>query len=110
MTNLPLPLPALRAMQKLGGDISKARRRRRMSQASLAERIGISERSVRRLEKGDANTALHVVVRALHLFGELERFNLLLDSSEDVLGLSMMDEQLPRRIRNRRPKMEPGAL
>jgi hypothetical protein len=39
---LPLPLPLLveRALLKLGHDVSLARRRRHISQASLAERVG----------------------------------------------------------------------
>ena len=42
MGNLPLPSPVIRALTKLGRDISLARRRRRMTQESLAERIGAS--------------------------------------------------------------------
>ncbi|MQT50302.1 transcriptional regulator, partial [Pseudomonas helleri] len=38
----PLPLPVERALRKLGSDIELARRRRRISQASLAERMGAS--------------------------------------------------------------------
>jgi transcriptional regulator with XRE-family HTH domain len=110
MSTLPLPLPALRALNKFGEDISKARRRRRMSQIALAERLGVSERSVRRMEQGDPNTAVHTIVRALHVFGELERFSHLLGSSEDVIGLALMDEQLPKRIRARKSAAGPAAL
>ena len=38
----PLPLPVERAIRKLGHDISLARRRRRISQVSLAERMDAS--------------------------------------------------------------------
>ncbi len=47
----PLPLPVERAIQKLGSDISLARRRRHISQASLAERMGASLTTVRRMEE-----------------------------------------------------------
>ena len=46
---LPLPLPASRAIQKLGSDVALARRRRHISQASLAERIGASLNTIKRL-------------------------------------------------------------
>ena len=49
----PIPLPVECAIHKLGSDISLARRRRHISQASLAERMGASLSTVRRMEKGD---------------------------------------------------------
>lgn len=110
MIPLPLPLPVERAIVKLGRDISLARRRRQLTQASLAERIGASLATVRRLEKGDPRIPLHFIARALHVFGELERLNQLLDTGEDVIGLSLMDEQLPQRVRTRKATPLAGAL
>ena len=110
MKTLPLPLPVVRALAKLGRDLSLARRRRHMTQESLAERIGSSLRTVRRLEKGDPHISLQHIARALHVFGELERFNRLLDTTEDTLGLTLMDEQLPQRVRTRKQTGEPGAM
>jgi transcriptional regulator with XRE-family HTH domain len=87
-----------------------ARRRRHMTQESLAERIGSSLRTVRRLEKGDPHISLHHIARTLHVFGEFERFNQLLDTGKDVIGLALMDEQLPRRVRTRKQTKESGAI
>ena len=109
MISLPLPLPVERAIVKLGRDISLARRRRQLTQASLAERIGASLATVRRLEKGDPRIPLHFMARALHVFGELERLNQLLDTGEDAIGLSLMDEQLPQRVRTRKATPLTGA-
>jgi transcriptional regulator with XRE-family HTH domain len=81
-----------------------------MTQASLAERIGSSLRTVRRLEQGDPNIALHHIARTLHVFGEIERFNQLLDTAEDIIGLTLMDEQLPQRVRTRKQTKDSGAL
>jgi transcriptional regulator with XRE-family HTH domain len=94
----------------LGRDISLARRRRQLTQQSLAERIGASLATVRRLEKGDPRIPLHFMARALHVFGELERLNQLLDTGEDMIGLTLMDEQLPKRVRTRKPAKQAGAL
>lgn len=105
---LPLPLLVGRAIQKLGLDLSLARRRRHISQASLAERIGASLNTVKRMEKGDPRVPLHFVARTLHVFGDIERLSQLLDSSQDQIGLVLMDEQLPKRIRAR--KTQGGAL
>ncbi|HKU14909.1 MAG TPA: helix-turn-helix domain-containing protein [Steroidobacteraceae bacterium] len=109
MTINKLPVaPAIdRAIAKLGEDVSRARRRRRLSRSSLAERSGVSEATLKRLEKGDGSVALENVARALHVFGELSRLEKLLDSGVDELGLALMDEQLPKRVRQRRRS---GAL
>jgi len=100
-------MPVSRALTKLGRDLSLARRRRRLSQASLAERMGVSLATVKRLENGDPRVAIEFVARALHVFGEIDRIEKLLDTSEDSLGLVLMDEQLPQRVRARKTS---GAL
>ena len=97
----PMPLPVQRAIQKLGSDLALARRRRHITQASLAERMGASLSTVRRMEKGDAKVPIHFYARALHVFGEIQALADLLDSARDDIGLSLMDEQLPKRIRKK---------
>jgi transcriptional regulator with XRE-family HTH domain len=106
MNILPLPLPVARALQKLARDISLARRRRRLSQAALAQRSGVSERSVRRLESGDPGCSLEHLARILQVLGEIERLERLFDTGADTLGLLLMDEALPRKIR---PRKSSGA-
>jgi transcriptional regulator with XRE-family HTH domain len=107
MAAYPLPAPAARAIAKLGRDISLARRRRRLSQASLAERCGIGLNTLRRLEKGEPSGSIEHLARILHVLGEIDRLEQLLDTSADTVGLILMDEALPQRIRRRRST---GAL
>lgn len=99
--NSPLPLPVERAIQKLGSDLSLARRRRHISQASLAERMGASLTTVRRMEKGDVRVPIHFVARALHVFGEIQALENLLDTVKDDIGLTLMDANLPKRVRSK---------
>lgn len=99
--NSPLPLPVERAIRKLGSDISLARRRRHISQASLAERMGASLSTVRRMEKGDIKVPIHFFARALHVFGEIRALEHLLDTPNDEIGLTLMDEHLPKRVRSK---------
>jgi len=106
--NLPLPLPVDRAIKKLGADLSLARRRRNMTQAMLAERLGTSVMTVRRMEDGRPGTALQYLARALHVFGELEKLNVLLDSAHDTVGLMLMDARVPARVH--KPKPGRGVL
>ena len=97
----PVPLPVERAILKLGDDISLARRRRHISQASLAERMGASLSTVRRMEKGDLRVPIHFFARALHVFGEIQSLENLLDTAMDDSGLTLMDENLPKRVRSK---------
>lgn len=108
--NAPAPLPVERAVRKLGGDISLARRRRHISQASLAERMGASVSTVRRMEKGDMRVPIHFYARALHVFGEIQALEKLLDTPQDDIGLMLMDEQVPKRVRSSKRDGRSGAL
>ncbi|WP_454847810.1 helix-turn-helix domain-containing protein [Pseudomonas veronii] len=106
---MPNPFPQRqRDVHQLGSDIELARRRRRISQASLAERMGASVSTVRRMEKGDMRVPIHFFARALHVFGEVQALANLLDTAHDDIGLTLMDEQLPKRVRSKPPAS--GAL
>ena len=109
MSETPIPVPVERAIRKLGSDISLARRRRHISQASLAERMGASLSTVRRMEKGDVRIPIHFFARALHVFGEIQALERLLDTPNDEIGLSLMDERLPKRVRSKSASAS-GAL
>lgn len=101
-TRPPAPLPVDRAITKVGEDVSRARRRRRLSRASLAERSGVSEATLKRLETGDGAVALRNLARTLYVLGELGRLEGLLDAARDQLGIQLADEQLPKRVRARK--------
>lgn len=110
MPESPLPLPVIRVLKRLGENISLARRRRYMTQEALAQRIGASVNTVRRMEAGHAGTALQHLARALQVFGELDKLELLLDTSRDSVGLALMDENLPQRVRTSRRNKDSGAF
>jgi len=108
-TDLPIPAAVERAIRKLGADLGLARRRRHLSQASLAERMGASLSTVRRMERGDPRVPIHFIARALHVFGEIESLSRLIDSANDEIGLVLMDQQLPLRVRGKRSPGKTGA-
>lgn len=104
------PLPVARSLSRLGRAISLARRRRHLTQQDVAERIGTSANTVRRMEAGHPGTALVHVARALQVFGELSQLDELLDTPQDAIGLALVDEKLPQRVRKSRKTAEPGAF
>ena len=94
-----LPLPVKRALATLGRDISTARRRRSMTIATLAERAFIGRNTVTRVERGDAGVALGIYATVLFVLGLADRLASLADPTTDQVGLTLAEEQLPKRVR-----------
>ncbi|HIE2333994.1 helix-turn-helix domain-containing protein [Bordetella hinzii] len=95
-----MPQPVARALHRLGQDISAARRMRRLSQEDLAQRIGTSLSTVRRMEDGYPGTALHTFLRALHMLGRLDDLSRAMTLEKDALGMELVRESLPQRVRS----------
>ena len=95
-----MPPPVARTLRKLGHDLSVARRTRRWTQQNLAQRMGTLVSTVRRMEDGNPGTALHTFLRALHVLGRLEDMVRIMALDQDALGLELMQEQLPQRVRS----------
>jgi transcriptional regulator with XRE-family HTH domain len=76
-----------RSLARLGQAISMARRRRHFSQLDLAERIGASVTTIRRMETGHPGTALVHLVRTMQVFGELAQLDQLLDTPQDPIAV-----------------------
>ena len=63
---------------ELGERLARARLEQDLTQAALAEKAGVSKRTVERLESGEVATQLSGLVRVCRALGLLERFNALL--------------------------------
>lgn len=96
-----MPAPVLRALAKLGEDISAARRRRRIPTALMAERAFTTRKTLGKVERGDPTVSLGIYASVLFVLGMVDRLGALVDPSTDRLGLELEDEQLPVRIRSR---------
>src|SRR5579863_5312063 len=106
-TNKPatiLPIPARRALRKLGHDIRDARRRRRIPAAIAAERASISRTTLVKIEKGDPGVAMGLYSTVLFVMGMAERLGDVADPRNDNVGLQLEEERLPQRIRSKRTK------
>lgn len=96
---------ARRALEALGTNIKTARLKRRISVKGFAERIGVSESTVARLEKGDDGVSIGTLAMACLVLGEIDRISDFLDAGTDDTGLLLDRESLPKRIdRKRTPK------
>jgi hypothetical protein len=94
-----LPLPAVRALRKLGSDIHDARRRRRIPTTLLAERARISRMTLGKVEKGDPSASAGAYVTVLFVLGLVDRVADLADPRHDAVGIALEVERLPKRIR-----------
>ena len=92
-----------RALRELGRDIRIARKKRRMPVADFAVRMGVSQGTLLRLEKGDPGVAIGAVAMALLALGELDRLAAIIDVSTDDTGLLLDVASLPQRIRRPKP-------
>jgi transcriptional regulator with XRE-family HTH domain len=89
------------ALSQLGRDIQTARKRRRMSVADFCSRIGVSDKTLAKLERGDGGVRLETFAMALLALGMLDRLAEIADPSSDATGIGLDREKLPERIRQR---------
>ncbi len=94
-----LPIPALKALRKVGNDINIARRRRRITIKLMAERAGISRETAGKIEKGDPTTSIGAYASVLFVLGMSERLGDLVDDAHDLIGRQLDEERLPERVR-----------
>ena len=103
-------LNARRALEALGTNIKTARLKRRISVKGFAERIGVSESTVIRLEKGNDGVGIGALAMACLVLGELDRISDFLDAGSDDTGLLLDRQTLPKRIdRKRKPGSSPSS-
>lgn len=98
------PLAIRRTLRKLGLDIRDARRRRGLTAEIVAERAFTSRPTLRRIEAGDRTVGIGIYASVLHALGLLDGLGMIADPPQDEVGLAIASENLPKRIRTRRPK------
>lgn len=86
-------------LKKLGNDLKDARRRRRITTKLMAERIGITRVTLSKIEAGDPKVSMGSYALAIYILGKIEILESLMDRANDSLGLDIMEESLPKRIR-----------
>jgi transcriptional regulator with XRE-family HTH domain len=97
-----LPKAARQALSKLGRDITVARKKRRISTVSMAERAFISRATLHKLERGDPSVSMGAYATVLAILGLVGSLGDVADRRSDVLGLDIDEDRLPGAIRSRR--------
>lgn len=94
-----MPPPVRRSLVKFGQDIANARRRRHLTMAMMAERMGVATSTYRRIEQGDAAVTMGAYAMALFVLGFGGPLGEVVDSRRDDVGLRLEEERLPKRVR-----------
>ena len=97
-----MPPQVRRSLAKLGSDIALARRKRSLTVAMMAERLGVAKSTYGRLEKGDPTVAMGSYAMALFVLGVGDGLGLLADAGRDDLGLMLDEARVPKRVRIRK--------
>ncbi len=101
-TNEALPSEVLSQLRRIGNGIKTARVRRHMTQEELAERVGTSWQTIRKIEGGSSGTRIASYLKALWVLGLFEDVRLLADPERDREGIIL--EAAARGTRARRPR------
>ena len=100
----PSLLPRLsRLLEALGGNLKLARLRRKFSAETVAQRAGISRKTMYRVEQGDPAVALGIYARVMQALGLEQDLSLL--AADDLLGRKLQDAALPAPRRAARQKV-----
>lgn len=102
-----LPPKIRRSLVKFGSDLAVARRKRALTMAMMAERVGVSKGTYIRVEKGDPSVAMGVYAMAMFVLGFGDLLGEVIDARRDDQGMMLDVERLPKRVR---VKKEPIPL
>ncbi len=103
-----LPPQAEAALRELGATLALARVRRKESLRGWAQRIGVSVRTVQRMEAGDPGVGMGIYAAALWLIGRTQALSELADPAQDRGALELDVRQAQERLK-RRPRQRAAA-
>ncbi len=88
-------------IRQIGRNLRTARKRRRKTMRDVAEMVGVSVSTIKRVERGDPSVKFGVYLAVAEVFqlGDGVRFA---EPETDVIGLALEKQRLPQRIRSKR--------
>ena len=97
---------ALGSLQGLGARLKEARLRRNWTQTLAAEKAGLSESSVKKVETGATNITVSAYLALLDIYGLPTALDAVLAPGQDTLGESLSRSDTRRRARSPQAKRE----
>lgn len=96
-----LPYQAGEALDSLGAMVSATRRQRGITQADLAAKAEVSPSTIVDIEKGAPSVQIGHWVKVLWALDQVERFTKVAATDIDPVGIQLMMDRLPKRVRPR---------
>lgn len=87
----------------LGQSLADARKKRRITMELMAERAGITRKTLAKIEKGESSVLMASYAQVFFVLGMIERMKDLMDAKYDLIGRELEEENLPKRIRKSDP-------
>lgn len=103
LSGTALPIPVKKGLHKLGNDIRRARIRRRITMALMAERASISRTTLSKIERGDPSVAMGTYATVIFVLGLVSNLENLMHPNKDEVGIDLEEENLPQRVRHPTP-------
>ncbi len=98
-----LPVRLRRSLVQLGRGLNIARRRRKLTLASMAERTGVTRQTYGRIEKGDPTVAIGTFLMAMFVLGlDAAGLEKAAEPKADETGTTLHVAALPRNVRTKR--------
>ena len=101
-----LPAASIAHLERLGGRIRIARKRRGLSAQALAEKVGVFRKTIEALEAGKPGVSTGVVITVLWVLGFDAALLALADPDTDTHGKALEAARRPKRIRTAVPAKE----
>ena len=100
-STFPAPIPVQRAANSLGEHFKTRRKLLNLTEQQVAERAGVSRKTVSRLEADSATTSVGAMLRVARALGVLDVLIDALDPHDTEVGRLRASQQLPQRVRPR---------
>jgi len=94
-----LPAASVVHLERLGGRIRIARKRRGLSAQALAEKVGVFRKTIEALEAGKPGVSVGVLVTVLWVLGLDAALAALADPDADTHGKALEAARRPKRVR-----------
>lgn len=102
-----LPTPVLAQLRRLGENLAIARKRRFESRKTWAQRIGVSEPTLTRMEAGDPSVGMGIYATALWMMGRAQHLAEVAAPEHDMGALEDAVRAAQKRsVRQKRPSIE----
>ncbi len=93
------PYPVESTVARIGKNLRLARRRRNMTIADVAQRIGTGPRAVRDAERGNLATGVAVYAALLWLYDQLQQLDAIADPANDTDAMALEISNVRTRAR-----------